>query len=263
MKTCPKCGTACEDQVKFCLNCGEPFPEESKIAAPAGGAEPDFEEPAAGGEFADTIADAKSGAAAAASESAGTAAGAGYAESAAGIGITESPASFGPAPGVDITPNTGAAPSPGPAPSPGFMPVSDIEEDARQKRKNKKELLEEGRPEKKTMSVFAVLSVIFAIIGVFAGGYGCLISFLNFGIALLFYLPSVLGIVFGLIAVSQTGRDRKHKGRILAFAGLIIGALAIVLWLIATFYLRGAVRAEFGTMDLMSVIRVITTKTPA
>ena len=43
----------------------------------------------------------------------------------------------------------------------------------------------------------------------------------------------------------------------LAVAGIIIGGLSIVLWIVGSFYLHNVVREKYGTTDLMSAVRTI------
>jgi len=45
-------------------------------------------------------------------------------------------------------------------------------------------------------------------------------------------LLSILAIIFGGVGISQTGRDAYLKGRGMAIAGLVLGIVAIVLWII-------------------------------
>ena len=332
MKICAKCKTECEDQMKFCLNCGEPFrmseadmselggtsqkemdnpfafldemenkeetavkpelvielepeveakpaaePEPMAEAAPAAEPEPATEaEPAAEPE---PVAEAKP---AAEPESVAEAEPAAEAESAAEAEpVAEAEPAAETEPVAEAAP--AAEPEPAAAPEPVAKaepaaepePVAKAEPAARPEpvptpvsahaaaeRPQPQKNTEPARPvkTKRTMSVFAVLSIIFAIIGIFAGGYGCVLSFYKLLIGLAFFLPSVLGVIFGLVALRNTGRDRAHRGRILAFAGIILGALSVVFWLIGFFYLRGTVAAEYGTVDLMSAVRLITMK---
>ena len=265
MKICSKCQAECEDQMKFCLNCGTPFEEpapspenpEPVLELPDELKKAVKEEEPKEAELPDELIEEISrptkpipaASVFAASESEPS-----KPISDASAAAPESE------PSKPIPDASAAAPASEPSrPVPAAPAEEYDDEEYDDEYDDDEEELTSGKV-KKTMSVFSVLSVIFGIIGVFTGGYACLLSFLNILIALAFYLPSVLAIVFGLLALRSTGRGRKHKGRILAFLGIILGVLSLVLWVIGTFYLRGVVAAEFGTMDLMSVVRVITTK---
>ena len=267
MRTCAKCGTVCEDSMKFCSNCGEPFREaediltaaeekteipELTLEAPASEA---FDE-----DFSDTTVLPEGG------ETVPVKVPQQY-------DVEEQAEIFPPAPEPEIPKDTSesipvkpAAAAPAAGAAAWAAADSGKRPEAEPKRPKKEKPVEEKpvretRAERKAkpISLFAVLSLIFAIIGVFAGGYACLLSFLNIGIALIFFVPAALGIVFGLLGLHGSGSGRPRRGRILAWLGIIIGALAVVLWVIGIIYLRTRTNAEFGTTDLMSVIRLITT----
>ena len=103
----------------------------------------------------------------------------------------------------------------------------------------------------------AVLSMIFSLIGLASGGYACLFTFMDLKTAAIFFIPGVLGIVFGLIGIASTGKESGKRGRALAVVGLIIGLASIVLWIAGAFVLRNAVREKYGNTNLMSAIRTI------
>lgn len=63
-------------------------------------------------------------------------------------------------------------------------------------------------------SGLAVASLVLGIIGIF-------INFL-----------SILAIIFGAIAMSQTGRNPNLKGRGMAVAGLVLGIVVAAFWII-------------------------------
>lgn len=46
------------------------------------------------------------------------------------------------------------------------------------------------------------------------------------------FLMSVLGIIFGAVGISQTGKDPNLGGRGMAIAGLVLGIAMIALWII-------------------------------
>lgn len=277
MKTCNVCGAVCEDQMKFCANCGAPFemaeaqPEdrptsdtvefqEAFLNSVAEGAEeavpaeeavhPEAEEAA---EVVEEAAEAAEEAVEIAEETTAEA----EAEIAEEI---KEPAAELDADTLALHEALQEVPDQEfPGHTPAETPV------AAAAAIKPEVLAEEEKPvqkrkERKSMSVFAVLSIIFGIVGVFAGGYACLLFFMDIRIALIFYLPSVLAILFGLLALRSTGRDLPHRGKPLAVLGIILGILAIVLWLVGTFLLRSRTAAEFGTLDIMSVLRVITSK---
>ena len=64
-----------------------------------------------------------------------------------------------------------------------------------------------------------------AIAALVCGICGLVIPWLGF-------VLSVLAIIFGGVAISQTGRDPRLGGRGMAVAGLVCGIAAIVIWVI-------------------------------
>jgi len=64
-----------------------------------------------------------------------------------------------------------------------------------------------------------------AIASLVCGICGLVIPFVGF-------VLSILAIVFGWVAISQTGRDPSLGGRGLAVAGLVCGIIDIALWVI-------------------------------
>ena len=262
MKTCPKCQASCDDHMKFCLNCGEPFPEETIAEAAAENTEKTQEIVLETAEKPVEKAEEAAEAAAGKAEEAQTAAAAmaaGAAQTAAGAVMEEAEEE------PPLTPEE-------------LKAAKKFEKEARKEAEREAQQIEAARKKaekdaqkraekaiavrkkagsRQPMSVLAVLAIIFAVVGVFAGGYACLLSFMNLGIAVIFYLPSVLGILFGFLALRSTGRDMIYRGRILAFLGIVIGAVAIVLWIIGTFMLRHYTAVEFGSLDLMNAIQTI------
>jgi hypothetical protein len=68
-------------------------------------------------------------------------------------------------------------------------------------------------------SGLAIASLVLGIIGIF-------INFL-----------SILAIIFGAIAISQTGRNPNLKGRGMAVAGLVLGIIVAAIWIILLIFI--------------------------
>jgi len=64
-----------------------------------------------------------------------------------------------------------------------------------------------------------------AVAALVCGICGLIIPFLGF-------LLSLLAIIFGGVGISQTGRDAYLGGRGMAITGLVLGILAILIWII-------------------------------
>lgn len=65
---------------------------------------------------------------------------------------------------------------------------------------------------------FAVASLVTSIASIFFG---------------ILFLPQILGVIFGHVAMSQIGRSQgREQGSGMAIAGLIIGYLMLAFWLI-------------------------------
>ena len=63
------------------------------------------------------------------------------------------------------------------------------------------------------------------------GTNGFAITALILGIISLLLSPlSILAIIFGGVGIGQTGPNSNYKGRGMAIAGLVLGIVAIVLW---------------------------------
>jgi hypothetical protein len=62
---------------------------------------------------------------------------------------------------------------------------------------------------------------------------GLAVASLVLGIVGVFINPlSILAIIFGAIAMSQTGRNPNLKGRGMAVAGLVLGIVVAAFWII-------------------------------
>jgi hypothetical protein len=65
---------------------------------------------------------------------------------------------------------------------------------------------------------------------------GLAVASLVLGIVGVFINPlSILAIIFGAIAMSQTGRNPNLKGRGMAVAGLVLGIVVAAFWIIIVF----------------------------
>ncbi|MBM4020243.1 MAG: DUF4190 domain-containing protein [Planctomycetes bacterium] len=64
-------------------------------------------------------------------------------------------------------------------------------------------------------SGMAIASLVLGLVGIFACGF-----------------LGILAIIFGAVGMRDTRRDPNVKGRGLAVAGLILGIIDIVLWLV-------------------------------
>lgn len=74
---------------------------------------------------------------------------------------------------------------------------------------------------------------------------GLAVASLVLGIIGFFFAPlSILAVIFGGVAVSQTGKDSNLGGRGMAIAGLVLGTVIVVLWIIA-FVIWGAALSIF------------------
>ena len=56
---------------------------------------------------------------------------------------------------------------------------------------------------------------------------GLAIASMVLGILWIFYIGSILAVIFGHIAISQTGKDPTLRGRGMAIAGLVLGYIGI------------------------------------
>jgi hypothetical protein len=106
------------------------------------------------------------------------------------------------------TPTTTSIPTPQPTP---VSPVAQVPPAAQVARKT---------------SGMAVAALVLGIIGFFAG------------------FPAILAIIFGGIALNQTGKDPTLGGHGLAIAGLVLGIIGVAFWaIIALFVAIGSVAA--------------------
>ncbi len=71
-------------------------------------------------------------------------------------------------------------------------------------------------------SGLAIASLVLGIVGIF-------INFL-----------SILAIIFGAIAMGQTGRNPNLKGRGMAVAGLVLGIIVAAFWIIIIIFVGSA-----------------------
>ena len=71
---------------------------------------------------------------------------------------------------------------------------------------------------------------------------GMAVASLVLGLVGLFVIPpsSILAIIFGAVAMSQTNKNPNLKGKGMAVAGLVLGIAAIVFWVILIVLLASA-----------------------
>jgi hypothetical protein len=74
---------------------------------------------------------------------------------------------------------------------------------------------------------------------------GLAIASLVLGILSVFFSPlGILAIIFGGVAISQTGKDTTLGGRGMAITGLVLGIVIIAIWIIAIVF-WGAIFSTF------------------
>ena len=105
--------------------------------------------------------------------------------------------------------------------------------------------------------ILGPLSIIAGLIGLFSGGYAVILSFLNFTTALIFFVPSVLAILFGVICLIIGVKRKTKKVQALAVIGLILGLLGLVVWVVIMMILRGRVISLTGGTELMDVLKML------
>lgn len=108
-----------------------------------------------------------------------------------------------------------------------------------------------------TQRIFGPLSIIAGLIGLFSGGYAAILSFLNFTTALIFFVPSVLAVIFGVICLIVGVKRKTRKGQALAVIGLILGLIGLVAWIVIMLILRGRVLSLTGGTELMDVLKML------
>ena len=59
------------------------------------------------------------------------------------------------------------------------------------------------------------------------------------GILWIFYIGSILAVIFGHIAISQTGKDPTLRGRGMAIAGLVLGYIGIGILVLSVLAVAG------------------------
>ncbi len=68
---------------------------------------------------------------------------------------------------------------------------------------------------------------------------GLAIASMVLGILWIFYIGSILAVIFGHIAISQTGKDPTLRGRGMAIAGLVLGYIGIGILALTMFAVAG------------------------
>jgi hypothetical protein len=58
---------------------------------------------------------------------------------------------------------------------------------------------------------------------------GLAVASMVLGILWIFYIGSILAVIFGHIAISQTGKNPALRGRGMAIAGLVLGYIGIAI----------------------------------
>ena len=91
------------------------------------------------------------------------------------------------------------------------------------------------QPAKPKTCGFSIASLILGIVGIFLGvlGAGCWAAGALFPavriLAILFFLPNILAIVFGIMGIRKASRQ-GFSGKGLAIAGLILGIIFLIIW---------------------------------
>ena len=76
-------------------------------------------------------------------------------------------------------------------------------------------------PQQQKTNTFAIVAFVQGILSVF----------LN---SVLFFIPSVMAIVFGCISLSQLKQNPEQKGKGMAVAGLVLGIVFLILTIVLT-----------------------------
>ena len=105
-------------------------------------------------------------------------------------------------------------------------------------------------------SGMAVASLVLGIVGILLGYFAAAMvvasaiinaSWMIF--AVLLYVPSGLGILLGIGGIAKTG-DGYTKGRGLAIAGLVLGIVFLVIWVIVALIARESVGYAYNLYSL-------------
>lgn len=121
------------------------------------------------------------------------------------------------------------------------------------------ELYEEEFGEKKKVSVIAVVALICSIAGCISSAYAMLIVFGNLPAGLVFFVPGVLGILLGFAGFSSTGKGKPKKGKVISVIAIILGIAGIAFWVVVMLILRHMAAGEYGTGDMIGILRTIMT----
>ena len=229
MKICAVCKAECQDNMKFCLNCGNPFPisseavileekSEEKEEATDQGKEEISEEP---------IKENKEQA--------------NKNEESEKIKKIEPPSEE-----TDEAKEPEVLKNDVPAEK-----IEAVHKETDDEYEDDDEYYEDEDISNKPMSVTAVISLIFAIIGVVSCGFGCVLSFSNLLYAAAFFVPALVGAILGIVGMMTSGRNTPNRGKPLAIIGTVISLISIILWIVCIFLLKNQ------ASDMMSVISII------
>ncbi len=104
-------------------------------------------------------------------------------------------------------------------------------------------------------SGLAVASLVFGIVGIFLGYLGAALmvaALINPSwtiLAILLYVPSALGVLLGIAGIAKTG-DGRTKGRGLAIAGLVLGIVFLLVWVIMAVIARDSVDYVYNLYNM-------------
>lgn len=89
----------------------------------------------------------------------------------------------------------------------------------------------------------AIASLVLGIVGIFFNG--------------LYLVPSILAIIFGILGRSQIRRDPSQRGMGMATAGLVLGIVFLVLYLLVIILMLAAWRQVASELDWTEILEVL------
>ncbi len=83
----------------------------------------------------------------------------------------------------------------------------------------------------KTSNGFGIAALVLGLVGIFIGAAAIPMGVISMGLAILFLVPSMLAIVFGLAGIMKRRKDPNYGGYGLAIAGLVLGIIFFLIYL--------------------------------